>query len=191
MKVIYNYFEEVSESDFALFVPFLSISIIIIWVTKEKQQQWTKKWNLHHRPSIPRTILTDLPGTNPTTQTLFSQKPKISRMLGSLRVRSSTINHSIQKCTRHFSSSKASTTNSTAKANINPKYGKTRSGTGSGSSGGASGDSSMIPRGPVSWASLGLVAVAAASAVGYYQIERERRLENAMGKIVSPKYCWY
>jgi hypothetical protein len=35
------------------------------------------------------------------------------------------------------------------------------------------------------------VAVAAASAVGYYQIERERRLENAMGKIVSPKYCWY
>ena len=49
----------------------------------------------------------------------------------------------------------------------------------------------MIPRGPVSWASLGLVAVAAASAVGYYQIERERMLENAMGKIVSPKYCWY
>lgn len=44
---------------------------------------------------------------------------------------------------------------------------------------------SMIPRGPVSWASLGLVAVAAASAVAYYQIERERRLENAMGKIVS------
>lgn len=44
---------------------------------------------------------------------------------------------------------------------------------------------SMIPRGPVSWASLGLVAVVAASAVAYYQIERERRLENAMGKIVS------
>jgi hypothetical protein len=43
----------------------------------------------------------------------------------------------------------------------------------------------MIPRGPVSWASLGLVAVAAASAVSYYQIERERRLEQAMGKIVS------
>jgi hypothetical protein len=30
MKVISNYFEEVSESNFALFVPFLSISIIII-----------------------------------------------------------------------------------------------------------------------------------------------------------------
>jgi hypothetical protein len=32
---------------------------------------------------------------------------------------------------------------------------------------------------------LGLVAIAAASAVSYYKIERERRLENAMGKIVS------
>mmetsp|Transcript_12829 Transcript_12829/g.29860 ORF Transcript_12829/g.29860 Transcript_12829/m.29860 type:complete len:176 (+) Transcript_12829:3-530(+) len=40
-------------------------------------------------------------------------------------------------------------------------------------------------RGPVSWPTLGLVAVAAASAVGYYQIERERRLERAMGKIVT------
>jgi len=43
----------------------------------------------------------------------------------------------------------------------------------------------MIPRGPVSWAGLGLVAVAAASGVSYYQIERERRMEQAMGKIVS------
>ncbi len=43
----------------------------------------------------------------------------------------------------------------------------------------------MVPRGPVSWVSLGLVTVVAATAVGYYQIERERRLENAMGKIVS------
>ena len=43
---------------------------------------------------------------------------------------------------------------------------------------------SMMSRGPVSWIGLGLVTVAAASAVGYYQIERERRLENAMGKIV-------
>ena len=71
----------------------------------------------------------------------------------------------------------------------NIKNAKTRAGTGNmdGLDGGK--DSgvamSMIPRGPVSWASLGLVAVAAASAVAYYQIERERRLENAMGKIVS------
>lgn len=40
-------------------------------------------------------------------------------------------------------------------------------------------------RGPVSWPALGLVAVAAASVVTYYKVERERRLENAMGKIVS------
>jgi hypothetical protein len=40
-------------------------------------------------------------------------------------------------------------------------------------------------RGPVTWPALGLVAVAAASAVAYYKIERERRLEKAMGKIVS------
>jgi hypothetical protein len=40
-------------------------------------------------------------------------------------------------------------------------------------------------RGPVSWPSLFLVGVAAASAVGYYQIERERRLEAAMGKVVT------
>jgi hypothetical protein len=64
------------------------------------------------------------------------------------------------------------------------KYAKTRAGTGSADSIDAA-SSSMMPRGPVSWASLGLVAVVAASAVSYYQIERERRLEEAMGKIVS------
>lgn len=40
-------------------------------------------------------------------------------------------------------------------------------------------------RGPVSWTSLFLVTVAAASAVGYYSIEREKRLERAMGQVVS------
>lgn len=67
------------------------------------------------------------------------------------------------------------------------KYAKTRAGTGSVEpiDGASSSSNSMMPRGPVSWASLGLVAVAAASAVSYYQIERERRLEEAMGKIVS------
>lgn len=74
--------------------------------------------------------------------------------------------------------------------NLNLKYAKTRAGTGNpdrletGVEGGAAG-MSMIPRGPVSWPALGLVAVAAASAVAYYKIERERRLEQAMGKIVS------
>lgn len=63
------------------------------------------------------------------------------------------------------------------------KYAKTTAG--SGSSGESNTSSSMIPRGPVSWTALGLVTVAAASAVSYYQIERERRLEQAMGKIVS------
>ena len=72
------------------------------------------------------------------------------------------------------------------------KNAKTRAGTGNmeGLDGGkdAGVAMSMIPRGPVSWAGLGLVAVAAASAVAYYQIERERRLENAMGKIVSCRF---
>jgi len=48
----------------------------------------------------------------------------------------------------------------------------------------------MMTRGPVSWAGLGLVAIVAASAVSYYQVERERRLENAMGKIVSSESGW-
>ena len=74
----------------------------------------------------------------------------------------------MKKCIRQFS---------------DKKYAKTRAGTGTTDTNDAS--SSMIPRGPVSWAGLGLVAIAAASAVSYYQIERERRLENAMGKIVS------
>ena len=43
-------------------------------------------------------------------------------------------------------------------------------------------------RGPVSWTSLFIITIAAASAVTYYQIERERRLERAMGKIVSSEY---
>jgi len=68
------------------------------------------------------------------------------------------------------------------------KYAKTRAGTGN--MDGASAEGSMISRGPVSWISLGLVAVTAATAVGYYQIERERRLENAMGKIVSSESGW-
>lgn len=40
-------------------------------------------------------------------------------------------------------------------------------------------------RGPVSWRTLFLASVAAVSAVAYFRIDRERRLEQHMGKIVS------
>lgn len=43
-------------------------------------------------------------------------------------------------------------------------------------------------RTPVSWTSLFIAAVTAATAVAYYQIERERRLEEALGKIVTSEY---
>jgi len=85
-----------------------------------------------------------------------------------------------------------SSSSSSSKSNI--KHAKTRAGSGNiDSADGGVKDGvhmSMIPRGPVSWAGLGLVAVAAASAVSYYKIERERRLENAMGKIVSSESGW-
>jgi len=68
---------------------------------------------------------------------------------------------------------------------LNVKNAKTRAGTGQMDGSDGAGSMSMISRGPVSWVGLGLVAVAAASGVSYYQIERERRLEQAMGKIVS------
>jgi len=38
---------------------------------------------------------------------------------------------------------------------------------------------------PVSWPMLGILGVAAAASVSYYRIQRERRLEEAMGKIVT------
>jgi len=58
---------------------------------------------------------------------------------------------------------------------------KTRAGSGKV----ASGVPYIKDRGPVSWPSLFLVAIAAASVVAYYNIERERRLESAMGRVVS------
>ena len=44
-----------------------------------------------------------------------------------------------------------------------------------------------VGRGPVSWTMFGIVGVAAAAAVSYYSIERERRMEEALGKVVSSK----
>jgi hypothetical protein len=40
-------------------------------------------------------------------------------------------------------------------------------------------------RGPISWPSLVLTAVVGVGAVVYYNMERERRLESALGKIVT------
>lgn len=57
--------------------------------------------------------------------------------------------------------------------------------TGAGSGKVASGTPYIKDRGPVSWPSLFLVGVAASSVVAYYNIERERRLESAMGRVVS------
>ena len=74
--------------------------------------------------------------------------------------------------------------NATAQVAPNLKNAKTSAGTGDPEGLGAS-PTGFSTSGPVTWPALGLVAIAAASAVAYYKIERERRLENAMGKIVS------
>eukprot|EP00581_Thalassiosira_minuscula_P002579 CAMPEP_0183743164 /NCGR_PEP_ID=MMETSP0737-20130205/65078_1 /TAXON_ID=385413 /ORGANISM="Thalassiosira miniscula, Strain CCMP1093" /LENGTH=388 /DNA_ID=CAMNT_0025978773 /DNA_START=43 /DNA_END=1210 /DNA_ORIENTATION=+ len=68
------------------------------------------------------------------------------------------------------------------------KNAKTTAGTGNPEGLGESPGFSL--RGPVTWPALGLVAIASASAVAYYKIERERRLENAMGKVVSSESGW-
>ncbi len=83
------------------------------------------------------------------------------------------------------SPSSASSPNANAGATVpaSIKYAKSAAGTGDPE--GLGGSTAFSTRGPVTWPALGLVAIAAASAVGYYKIERERRLENAMGKIVS------
>jgi hypothetical protein len=99
----------------------------------------------------------------------------------------------VAKCTRSSSGSSSSspppppTSNNAGAAASSVKYAKTTAGTGDPEGSGTTGFST---RGPVTWPALGLVAVAAASAVSYYKIERERRLENAMGKIVSALSTW-
>ena len=76
----------------------------------------------------------------------------------------------------------AESLSTTASSSI--KYSKTSAGTGDPAGLGAT-NTNFSTRGPVTWPALGLVSVVAACAVAYYKIERERRLENAMGKIVS------
>jgi hypothetical protein len=88
---------------------------------------------------------------------------------------------------RRFLSEQQPAASPPAAATANPKYARTTAGTGR-VPGSTPAEEFSRNRGPVSWAALGLVAVASASAVGYFQVERERRLERAMGKVVSSRY---
>ncbi len=111
------------------------------------------------------------------------------RKLGNAATRCQTRFPIVATCARSNSGGSSSApppppppSNAGAAAASSVKYAKTTAGTGDPEGSGATGFST---RGPVTWPALGLVAIAAASAVSYYKIERERRLENAMGKIVS------
>lgn len=106
--------------------------------------------------------------------------------------------HSSCVVVRHPSSRRALSGSSSTNTSVNNttvvppaiKYAKTTAGTGDPEGLGSAGPA-FSTRGPVTWPALGLVTIAAASAVAYYKIERERRLENAMGKIVSlGLYLW-
>ncbi|KAL7571124.1 hypothetical protein ACA910_014730 [Epithemia clementina (nom. ined.)] len=75
------------------------------------------------------------------------------------------------------------TTSTSSTTPIRPKVLPSDAGTGR--TGAAAVDVFAENKTPVTWTMLFLIGVAAASAVAYYRIERERRLERAMGKIVS------
>lgn len=111
------------------------------------------------------------------------------RKLGNAATRCQTRFPLVATCARTNSGGSSSApppppppSNAGAAAASSVKYAKTTAGTGDPE---GSGETGFSTRGPVTWPALGLVAIAAASAVSYYKIERERRLENAMGKIVS------
>ena len=89
---------------------------------------------------------------------------------------------------KRFESTPGNSSSASGAAATSLKHAKTTAGTGDPE--GLGGNTGFSMRGPVTWPALGLVAVAAASAVAYYKIERERRLENAMGKIVSES-IWF
>ena len=101
-----------------------------------------------------------------------------------MSVASSPSNTSAQSATTVASDSAAAASSSTTASSSSIKYSKTSAGTGDPAGLGAT-NTNFSTRGPVTWPALGLVSVVAACAVAYYKIERERRLENAMGKIVS------
>jgi hypothetical protein len=81
------------------------------------------------------------------------------------------------------SATSASATSTSAKQSLHAQ--KSTAGTGHGKETVPGAYARTKDRGPVSWPSLFLVTIAAASAVAYYRVERERRLESAMGKVVS------
>ena len=90
---------------------------------------------------------------------------------------------------KHSSSSSApppgSSSSSSNSKIVSDVKGLKTEGIGTGKSSSGPSTSYIKDRGPVSWPSLFLVGVAAASCVAYYNIERERRLEAAMGRVVS------
>ena len=103
--------------------------------------------------------------TNPLLRSSFVKRAKFRRTLSSPPSSSSSASH--------------------AKSTGNAKEVLKTQGIGSGKSSPGGIGGYIKDRGPVSWPSLFLVGIAAASTVGYYNIERERRLEAAMGRVVS------
>jgi len=97
------------------------------------------------------------------------------------RANTSLVRTTTACCYRRLtSSSSASLRQRTDTQLSGPAAAKTRAGTGKAEPG-----TFIKDRGPVSWPSLFLVGIAAASCVAYYNSERERRRETAMGRVVS------
>ena len=135
-----------------------------------------------HLASRSTTVGRTIAGRNKS----FSASPSPSSLFGgrngALRSRNSLAR------TQSPPSSASALRSMTSKAKPSPKSelssaaaAKTRAGSGKV----ASGTPYIKDRGPVSWPSLFMVGIAAASVVAYYNIERERRLESAMGRVVS------
>ena len=124
--------------------------------------------------------------------TMLSSATKIASHAALKRAGFTTASHGARVCpkpaprasvltARRPLSSASPSGNTAASSNSPPKIQKSLAG--SGRQGGGIFD--FQNRTPVSWTSLFFVGIASASAVAYYRIERERRLETAMGKVVS------